>query len=97
MLLQCSINTPSFVHDKSSSTSQLIKGKSRDFQKLLKYLSETWNSMFKDGIGGCAGGSTSPGFPGCGSHAGVFPIIFVLHLIDLPCESLSSTPSIASP
>ena len=32
------INTQSFIHDKSSSTSQLIKGKSSGLQKLLRYL-----------------------------------------------------------
>ena len=39
------INNPdiihSFGHDKSSSITQLINGKSRDLQKLLKYLNET--------------------------------------------------------
>ena len=33
-----SINTQSFVHDKSSPISQFTNGKSRDLQKLLRYL-----------------------------------------------------------
>ena len=48
---------------KFSSTSQFIKGKSRDLQKLVRYLSGIVTSVFKDGIGDCAGWSTSPGFP----------------------------------
>ena len=35
----------SFAHDKSSSISQLINGKSRDLQKILNYFSETTASM----------------------------------------------------
>ena len=62
-LLRCSINTQSFVQDKSSSTSQFIKVKSRDLKKLLQYLSGIVTSMFKNSTGGCAGQSASPGFP----------------------------------
>ena len=35
----------SFDHDKSSSTSELINGKSKNLQKLLKYFNGTTNSM----------------------------------------------------
>ena len=38
--------TQSFEHGKSSSVSQLIKGKSRGVQKLLKYFNETTTSVF---------------------------------------------------
>ena len=62
-LLRCSINTQSFVQDKSSSTSQFIKVKSRDLKKLLQYLSGIVTSTFKNSTGGCAGQSASPGFP----------------------------------
>ena len=60
MLLLCSTNTQSFAHDKSSSTSQLIKGKLSDLQKLLRYLNEIVTSMFNVGTCGCAGQLTSP-------------------------------------
>ena len=36
----------SFSHDESSSISQLIKGKSRDLQQLLKYHQETLTFVF---------------------------------------------------
>ena len=62
-LLRCSINTQSFVQDKSSSTSQFIKVKSRDLKKLLQYLSGIVTSMFKKSTGGCAGQFASPEFP----------------------------------
>ena len=39
-------------HDKSSSISQLIKGKSRDLQKVVRYLSKIITSMFKGVTGG---------------------------------------------
>ena len=59
MLFWCSINTQSFVHDKSISIWQLIKGKSRLLQKCLWYLSGIVNSkLFKVGTcgrGGCGG------------------------------------------
>ena len=55
MLLLCSTNIQAFVHYKSSSTSQLLKGKSRDLQKLLRYLSGIMTSTFKVGTGGGRG------------------------------------------
>ena len=72
MLLLCSINTQSFVHDKSSSTSQFIKDKSKDLQKLIRYLSRINNSTFKEDTSGCAGWSVSPGFPVHGRCADAF-------------------------
>ena len=48
----------SFFHDKLSSPSQFIKGKSTDLQKLLRYLSGIVISTFKVGTGssgGCEG------------------------------------------
>ena len=90
MLLFCSINTQSFVHDKPSSFSQFINDKSRDLQKLLRYLSGIVNSMCKVGTGGQF---ASPPFRGL---SGVFPTIFVLYSNDLPSEALSSTSSISS-
>ena len=41
------------VHDKSSSTSQLIAGKSRDLQKSLRYFSGIVTFTFKVGTRGC--------------------------------------------
>ena len=78
-VLLCSHNIQSFAHNKSSSTFQLLKGKSSDFQKLLGYLSGIVTSMFKVGTGGCAGQLASPSFPGCAGLASVFPVIFVLY------------------
>ena len=72
ILLFCSINTQSFVHDKSSSNSQFINGKSTYLQKLLRYLSGIVTSIFQVGTGGRF---ASPSFPGL---YGVFPTIFVL-------------------
>ena len=86
MLLFCSINTESFVHDKSSSISQFINGKSRDLQTLLRYLSGIATSTCK--VDGTGGRFTSPSFTGLSS---VFPTIFVLYSKDLPSEALSST------
>ena len=88
ILLFCSINTQSFVHDKSSSISQFINGKSRDLQKLLRYFSEIVTSTLKVGT---VGQFASPLFPGV---FGVFPTIFILYSNDLPSEALSSTSSI---
>ena len=90
MLLYCSINTQSFAHDKSRSTSQFIKGKSRDLQKLLIYLSGKGVSTFKHGPGGCGGQMASPSLPGRAGLFGVFPTIFVLYSNDLPSKGLSS-------
>ena len=91
MLLWCSINTQSFVHNKSSSTLQLLKGKWRKLQNLLRYLSGIVTSTFKVGThscGGCGGrgGWDTSGFgKGCGGRgdrsvfSGVFHVIFVLY------------------
>ena len=85
MLLWCSINTQSFVHDKSSSISQFINGKSRNLQKLIRYLIGVVTSAFKVGPAGCggpAGWVLSRFCGGCGGHtglSGVFPTIFVLY------------------
>ena len=43
-ILDISDTTQYFDHDKSSSISQLIKGESRDLQKLLKYFNGTTTS-----------------------------------------------------
>ena len=51
MSLLCSINTQSFVHDKSSSISHFISGKSRNLQKLLRYLNRILTSAIKDATG----------------------------------------------
>ena len=72
MLLFCSINTQFFVHDKSSSISRFISGKSRDLKKLLRYLSGIVTSTYKVGTGGQF---ASPSFPGL---SGVFPTVFIL-------------------
>ena len=91
MLLLCSTNTQSFVHNKSSSTSQIIKGKSSDLQRLLRYLSGMVISMFKVASGGRAGWWACPSFPDCDGLSGVFPVIFVLYLNHLLFEALSLT------
>ena len=80
-----------FVQDKSSCISQFINGKSRNLQKLLRYLSGIVASTFIVGTAGCGGWFAFYGFSGCGL-SGVFHTIFVLYLIDLPSEALSSTP-----
>ena len=49
--------------------------------------------MLKDGTGGCAGWSASPGYPGCSSLSGVSPTIFVLYPNDLPSGALLLTSS----
>ena len=54
------------------------------FSKIVTSTSEV-------GTGGCASQSTSPRFPCHGGFSGVFPIICVLYLNDLPSEALSST------
>ena len=77
IMLLSSTNTQSFVH----RAAQLIKDKSNDLQKSLRYLSEIVTSMFIVGTGGCAGQSVSPSFPGSLGLASAFPVIFVLHLI----------------
>ena len=85
VVLICSINTQFFVHDKSSSMSQFSNGKSRNPPKLLRYLSGIVTSTFK------VAEFASPAFPGCGGLSGVFRVIFVLYLIDVTSETLSST------
>ena len=87
VVLLCSINRKSFVHNKSSSTSQFLKGKIRDLQKWLRYLSGIVTSAFKDGTGGCAGQPLSSTFPGFVGFFGVF-FYFFSYSNDLP-EALS--------
>ena len=87
MLLWCSDNTQSFVHDRSNSISQFISGESRNHKKMLRHLREIVTSTFKAGTNGR---SASPSFPG---RSGVFPTVFILYLNDLPFEALSSKPS----
>ena len=48
-------NTQCSVHDQSSSISLFLSGKSRNLQKLLRYLSGIVTSTFKAGTGGCGG------------------------------------------
>ena len=48
--------------DKSSCTSQFITGKSRDLQKLPRYLSGTVTFTFKNDTDGCAGWRAFPEF-----------------------------------
>ena len=52
VLLRYYINTWSFVHNKSSSVTQFISSKSRNLQKLLRYLSRIVTSTFKVGTAG---------------------------------------------
>ena len=88
MLLWCSVNTQFFVHDKSSSVSQSINGKSRNLQKLKRYFSGLVTSTFKVGPADCGGrgGWVLSGF--CGGWGGLsgvsggFPTTFVLYLND---------------
>ena len=47
--------------------------------------------MFKDGIGGCAGQSASPGFPSCSGCSSVSPTTLVLYLNDIGSEALLLT------
>ena len=91
MVLSCPINTQSFSHKKTTSTSQFIKGKLRDLLKLLRYFNGMVTSTFSDGTGSCAGWSPSPGFPGCGGIYGAFTTNFVLFSNDLISEVLSLT------
>ena len=48
MSLSFAIKMLSFLHDKSSSASRFIKGKSRDLKTLLRYLSVTVTLTFKN-------------------------------------------------
>ena len=71
-------NTQYFVHNKSSSNSQSIKDKLRDFQKLLKHLNGIATSVFKSGTGGCSCCDPSRFGGDCASRGGltsVFPRI----------------------
>ena len=90
VLLRYYINTQSFVHNKSSSVTQFISSKSRNLQKLLRYLSGIVTSTFKVGT---AGRFVSSSFR---DHSGVFPTIFVLYLYDLSSEALLLILSISS-
>ena len=65
-------------------------------KKVLRYFSWIIRFIFNIGAGGYSGHSASAGFPGCGNHVGVFPIIFVLNLNRLPFEALLSTLTILS-
>ena len=85
MFLYYSINTQSFAHDKSSSVSQFISGKSRNLQKLLRYLGEIVTSTFKIGTAGLI----------CISFISK-PCYFVLYSNDLPSEALSLILTISS-
>ena len=80
VLLLCSPNTQSFVHDESSLISQLIKGKSRNLQKLQRYLSGIVTLLFQDVTGGRGGWSAYSSFPGRGGLSAASPIIFCFML-----------------
>ena len=89
VMLWCCVNTQSFVHNKLSSISQFINGKSRDLEKLLRYFSGIVTSTLKGGTGVSSDRSASPpSFPGRAGRCGVFPTIFVLYSNDLPSEAL---------
>ena len=78
MLFSYSIDTQSFVRDKSSSASQVISGKYRNFQKLQRYFSGIVTWTFKAGTGGsagCGGWDLLAFGGGCGGLSGVFPTI----------------------
>ena len=79
MLLSCALKMSSFVPNKQSSTSQFIKGKSRDHQKSLRYLSRIVTFAFKNDTDGYAGWSACPEFWSCGNRSGVAPNISVLY------------------
>ena len=55
MSLWCSVNSQFFGHDKPSSISQFISGKSRNLHKLLRYLGGKVTSTFKAGTAGLGG------------------------------------------
>ena len=86
-------NTQVLDHLKSSFILYLIKGKLRDYQKLLKCLNGIVIFVFQGGVGGCCchGGWVPSvlrgGVAGSVSHTGVFPINFVSYSKDLPSET----------
>ena len=96
--MSCAIKMQTFFHNESSSTSQFIKRKSRDLQKLLRYLSGIVTFTFKHNTGACAGWSAFPEFRSSGDLSGVSPNISVLYSNDFPSEALplTSTSSILS-
>ena len=69
----------SSVHDKSSFTSQFIKAKSRDVQKLLRYLSGIVTFTFKNDADGCAGWSACPEFWSCGNLLAIL-LLFLFYI-----------------
>ena len=75
MLLFCSVNAQSFVHDKSSSISQFVNGKSKDLQKELRYMIEIVTSTCKIGTGGRF---ASPSFPSLSGL--VFTQLFLFYI-----------------
>ena len=81
-------NTQFFDHEKSSTILQLIKGKSKDIQKIFKYFNGITNSVLSVVVvneihsGGCADREDIDP---------VFSIIFVLYVNDLPSEASSSS------
>lgn len=75
-----STNKQAFVHYPSNSTSQLIKGKSSDLQKLIRCSSGKVTSVFKVGYGGRDSWSRSSWETGArGGITIAFPYIFVLN------------------
>ena len=72
MLLWYSINAQSFLLDKSSSTSQVIKVKSRNLKKLLRYLKGKVTSTLNDVTHGCVCPCASPGLVGCDGLSDIF-------------------------
>ena len=76
-----SINTQFFKNFKSCSVSQFIKGKSRNLQKLLRYLSGIVTSVFKGSIGSCTGCGGWDPFGFSGGCAGRASLAFVLSLL----------------
>ena len=86
------MNPQSFVHDKSSPTWQFIRGKSRDLQEFLRYLSRIGTSTFKTATVGYGGWDPFEFCGGCGRRCGLFGVsldIFVLYSNDLPSQTLS--------
>ena len=69
-----------FINDQSDNLNYcffgcvilFFNGKSRDFQKLLRYVSKIVTSTFKAGTGGCCSWFLSPLFPDCAGLCGIF-------------------------